>query len=84
MMLDFMYSHLEYPNDSEVEGTVYLKFTVEKDGRFTDIKIVRDIGGGCGEAAVKMAEQFPIWNPGIKDGQVVRSYFNMPVKFKLE
>lgn len=85
-MLKFIYSNVKYPDEaraSKIEGTVYVKFVVEKDGRITDAELVRDIGGGCGDEALRVVNMMPIWTPGTQDGNPVRVQFNLPVKFKL-
>lgn len=54
-MLEYIYQNLKYPETArknEIEGVVVIQFVVEKDGRINDAKIVRDIGGGCGDAAL--------------------------------
>lgn len=86
-MLKFIYDNIKYPavaRDNGVEGTVYVRFVVEKDGSITDVQVVRDIGGGCGEEAMRVVKKFPKWNPGKQRGRPVRVQFNLPVKFKLE
>jgi len=86
-MLKFIYSNIKYPaiaRDNGVDGTVYVSFVVEKDGSITSVKVVRDIGGGCGEEAMRVVKMFPKWNPGKQRGRPVRVQFNLPVKFKLE
>ena len=86
-MLKFIYDNIKYPpiaRDNGVEGTVFVSFVVEKDGSVTDVKTVRDIGGGCGNEAIRVVKMFPKWNPGKQRGRPVRVLFNLPVKFKLQ
>jgi protein TonB len=45
--------------------------------------LLRDIGGGCGEEAVRVVKMMPKWIPGKQKGKPVRTQFNLPVKFKL-
>jgi len=83
--LDFIYGNLNYPllaRENGVEGMVVVTYIVEKDGTITNAKIVRDIGAGCGEEAMRVINLMPKWNPGILAGQPVRVQFNFPVKFK--
>ncbi|MBR9921148.1 MAG: energy transducer TonB [Bacteroidetes bacterium] len=85
-MLQFIYKELQYPSeakDTGIEGTVVVRFTVEKDGNLSNIKLLRDIGGGCGEEALRLVESMPNWNPGYQRGRPVRVNFNLPVKFQL-
>ncbi|MEY3422077.1 MAG: outer membrane protein TonB [Bacteroidota bacterium] len=87
-LLEYIYGNLKYPaiaRENGIEGQVVLQFVVERDGSITDINIVRDIGGGCGEAAVKvisgMNNMGAKWIPGKQRGRPVRVLFTLPVKF---
>ena len=78
---------LRYPveaMENEIQGKVYLKFVIDENGEVGDIQIAKDIGGGCGEAAVQavrfLSHKF---TPGIEDGKAVKVYFTLPVKFTL-
>ena len=86
-MLEFVYSNLKYPTEAReqgVEGMVIVRFVVEKDGSITEPEVIRDIGAGCGEEALRVIRSMPNWNPGKMRGAPVRVYFNMPLRFKLE
>jgi|GEM_PF-735004 len=85
-MLNFLYSNLEYPEEAKkekIEGLVVVSFIVKKDGSLTDIKIARDIGGGCGEEAVRVVSTMPNWIPGKQRGIPVNILYKLPVRFKL-
>ena len=69
--------------ESGIQGTVYMSFVVEKDGHITDVKVVRGIGGGCDEEAVRVIKSMPNWKPGKQRGRSVRVQFSMPIKFTL-
>ncbi|HMT69476.1 MAG TPA: TonB family protein [Saprospiraceae bacterium] len=90
-MLEYIYQNLKYPQlarENGVEGTVVLHFVIAKDGYIDDIKIVRDIGAGCGDAAASavdsMNDMNERWIPGTQRGRKVRVLYTLPVKFKLE
>lgn len=86
-MLEFIYKNLKYPTEARkngVEGTVVITYVVEKDGTINDAKILRDIGDGCGEEALRIVNSMPKWNPGIQKGKPVNVQFNIPIRFKLE
>jgi TonB family protein len=90
-MLEYIYQNLKYPQEARknnVEGQVVLQFVVEKDGRLNDIKVVRDIGAGCGIAASQVIESMNAmksrWIPGKQSGKNVSVLYTLPVKFKLE
>jgi TonB family protein len=87
MYIKFVLSELKYPTDArenKIEGTVFAKFVVEKDGSITNIELENDIGGGCGEEVIRIIELMPKWKPAKKNGQTVRSWLTLPVKFKME
>lgn len=86
-MLQFIYSNIRYPREAvqkKIQGTVYIKFVVEKDGSITNATIDRNVGGGCGEEALRVIKSLPKFNPALIEGKPVRAYFNMPVAFKLQ
>ncbi|GIV32374.1 MAG: cell envelope biogenesis protein TonB [Saprospiraceae bacterium] len=86
-MLEFIYNNIKYPKEAieaGIEGMVVVNFIIEKDGSITGEKIVRDIGGGCGEEALRIVRSMPKWIPGKQKGQPVRTQFNLPIRFKLD
>ena len=85
-MYKFITDNLKYPQlalENGIEGRVYINFTVEKDGTISDVRVLRDIGGGCGQEAKRVVEMMPKWNPGKQSGKLVRTSFNLPVNFVL-
>jgi protein TonB len=85
-LLSFLKANITYPAEaraSNIEGTVYLGFVVERDGTVSDIRILRKIGGGCEEEALRVASLMPKWTPGYQFNRPVRVAFTMPVKFTL-
>lgn len=88
-LTEFLSKNLRYPEvavENEVQDRVYVQFVVEKDGSLTDIRIVRGVGIGYGipEEAMRVVKAMPKWRPAMKDGQVVRAYFTMPISFTLQ
>ena len=88
--LAFVYANLEYPLQARldnIEGTVVTSFVVEPDSSISNINLLKDIGGGCGNAVVGLLNAFNPnnikWIPGKKDGQDVRVRITLPIKFKL-
>ena len=90
-LLEFVYEHIRYPETAraqKISGMVVVKFVVDHEGRVQNPEIVRDIGGGCGEEAlrvVKLMQGKDIrWVSGKHQGQNVSVQFNLPVKFQFE
>lgn len=67
-----------------VSGRLILSFVVEKDGSLTDIKVMRDLGMGTGDEAVRMLKKAPKWKPGIQNGRPVRVQYTLPIMLNLE
>ncbi len=79
-------TNLKYPTTArtkKIEGTVILKFIIEKDGSISETQVLRGIGGGCDEEALRVLKLSPNWTPGIKDDQPVRTEMRLPIRFKL-
>lgn len=85
-MLTFIYTNIKYPEQARkqgIEGTVVVKFVVDKNGKITTRELVRGIGGRTGEEVLRVVGEMPIWIPGQKDGKAVSVFYHLPVKFKL-
>lgn len=83
----YLGENIKYPQmakESGIQGIVYVTFVVEKDGSVTDVLVLRGIGGGCDEEAIRVVESMPKWNPGKQRGKSVRVQYNLPVKFILQ
>lgn len=84
--MKFLQDNIKYPQmarESGIQGTVYVTFVVERSGAVTDVRILRGIGGGCDEEALRVVQNMPKWEPGKQRGKPVRVQFNMPIKFSL-
>ena len=82
----YLASNIKYPEAARkagVQGTCYISFVIDKDGSVSNVKVLRGIGGGCDEEAVRVIQTMPKWEPGTQRGEPVRVQFNMPVKFSL-
>ena len=83
----FIGRNIKYPEaakKNKIEGRVFVTFVIEKDGQVSSAKILRDIGGGCGEEALRVVNSMPKWKPGTQRGNPVRVQFNLPIMFQLQ
>ena len=68
----------------EPEGTVFVKFIIEKDGKVSNAEIAKSFGQ-FGEyydnEALRLIKSMPNWTAGQKDGKTVRTVKNLPIKF---
>lgn len=79
--------NLQYPEIARIkgiQGTVYVQFVVEPDGSVSHVTVLRGIGGGCDEEAVRLISTMPKWIPGRQKGSsAVAVLYSLPVKFTL-
>ncbi|MCK9292053.1 MAG: energy transducer TonB [Bacteroidales bacterium] len=86
-MLEFIATNIKYPpmaRESGIQGRVFVNFVVEPDGSVSGVTILRGIGGGCDEEAIRVIQSMPKWTPGRQRGKAVRVSFNLPVRFTLQ
>lgn len=86
-LMDFVGKNVKYPEEAkekEISGRVFVSFVIEKDGSVNEVKVMRGIGGGCDEEAVRVIKGMPKWKPGIQKGKPVRVSYMMPINFKLD
>lgn|SRR5574344_1063229 len=84
---NFLTQEVHYPLEAlqkGIEGTVFLRFVVEKNGSISQVKVVKEVGGGCTEEAIRVVEKMPRWKPGTQNGKPVRVQFTLPLKFQLK
>ncbi|EAY31589.1 energy transducer TonB [Microscilla marina] len=82
----FIHQNLRYPDlayNLGVEGRVYVEFVVEKDGSLSQFEVVKRLGSGCDEEAVRVLRTSPRWAPGTQAGRKIRSKFVIPVRFDI-
>ncbi len=84
-LFDFLKANLNYPQnakDSAIKGTVFVQFLVNKAGNLSGFKVMRGIGGGCDEEAIRVIKLMPNkWKPGIQNKYLESVYFQLPIKF---
>jgi TonB family protein len=83
----FLQKMIHYPDEARrqgIHGTVYLTFIIEKDGSIHSLQLLKGIGGGCDEEAMRVIQAMPKWISARKNDQPVSIRFNMPIKFTLE
>jgi len=86
-LLEYVATHIKYPQiarETGIQGRVFVGFVVEPDGSVSNVKILRGIGGGCDEEAVRVIKSLPKWKPGKQRGKAVRVSYQIPVLFKLQ
>ena len=82
----FLRQNLVYPVEAinaGISGKVHVTFVVGADGRVRDIQVVRGIGGGCNEEAIRLVESMPKWIPGKQGGKTVSVQYTLVIEFAL-
>ena len=84
----YLDKNLHYPKkakESNIQGTVFIRFIIDEDGKICNVKLMKGIAGGagCNEEAVRVIKLMPDWIPGKEGGKNVAVYYNIPIKFAL-
>lgn len=86
-LMEYVSKNVVYPKEAqekEISGRVYVSFVIEKDGSVNEVKVMKGIGGGCDDEAVRVIKAMPKWKPGKQEGKPVRVSYMMPIAFKLQ
>ncbi len=82
----YIQKNLKYPSQARrmgVEGKVFVQFVVDTDGTLNDVQVVKGIGGGCDEEALRIVQAAKPWKPGKQRGRAVKVRMVIPITFKL-
>ncbi len=83
----WVYQYLKYPATAVrdgIQGRVMVEFVIEKDGKVSNVRVVRSVSEELDHEAVKVVAASPKWKPGKVNGQKVRCRMTVPVEFILE
>jgi TonB family protein len=83
----YLQSSLKYPaaaQKANVQGRVFVNFIVDKTGEVSDVKILKGLGFGIDEEAIRVVQNMPRWKPAMQSGRVVNVRFNLPINFELD
>lgn len=86
-LFEYLRKNIKYPpmaRENNLQGTVVLSFIVDEKGSIKDIKVMRSVGGGCDEEAIRVVKSMPQWNPGKQRGTAVKVSYTLPVRFTLK
>jgi periplasmic protein TonB len=76
---NYIASNYRRPKDDKLHGKIFVSFIIEKDGSVDEIKVLKDIGYGTGEEAVRVLKECKKWLPGELDGRKVRVLYSLPI-----
>ena len=79
-------SQIHYPEsmyDANIQGTMLVEFVINKDGKLTDIRIIKELHKDASKHVADILSKSPLWSPGMNDGKAVDIKFMMPLNFRL-
>jgi TonB family protein len=82
-----VYQYLKYPAEAirdGIQGKVMVDFVIGKDGKVTDVRVVKGVSEELDAEALRIVSASPKWKPGRMNGNKVRTSLTIPVEFKLE
>ncbi|MDE6697546.1 MAG: TonB family protein [Muribaculaceae bacterium] len=86
-LMKWLSSNIRYPEaaqQNDVQGRVIVKFVVEKDGSVSQAQILKGVDKDLDKEALRVVNKMPKWQAGKNNGVAVRSYFTLPVQFRLQ
>jgi protein TonB len=86
-MHEYLSKNIHYPDVSRevnIEGRGIVRFMVDEKGAISQVQVVRRIGGGCDEEALRIVKAMPRWKPATYNHKPTRAFVNLPIVFKLE
>lgn len=86
-LMRWLKNNMRYPEaaqQNDIQGRVIVNFVVEKDGSIANVKIAKGVDKDLDREALRVVKKMPKWQPGKNNGVAVRSYFNLPVIFRLQ
>lgn len=86
-LMKWLSNNMRYPEaaqQNDIQGRVVVNFVVEKDGTIGQVKIAKGVDKDLDREAIRVVKKMPKWQPGKNNGVAVRSYFNLPVTFRLQ
>jgi protein TonB len=85
--MEYLYQNINYPQQAirlGIQGKVFVQFIVNSDGTLTEFKVIRGIGAGCDEEALRVLQNAEPWNPGKQRGRPVRVRMVIPIHFMIQ
>ncbi|WP_223652311.1 energy transducer TonB [Hymenobacter psoromatis] len=86
-LLRYLRDHLRYPGAAlaaGVGGRVFMSFVVGSDGKISEVTILKGLGYGLDEEALRVVRQMPAWTPGYQSQHPVAVRFTLPITFQYQ
>jgi len=86
-MAKFLQKNLRYPSTARrmgVDGKVFVQFVVDREGKISDVQVIKGVSADCDKEAIRVVQSMPAWKPGKQNGKAVKARFVLPIRFKLD
>lgn len=86
-LMKFLSSNIRYPEQAaanDIQGKVTVRFVVERDGSIGQVTVLKGVDKSLDREAIRVVKSMPKWQAGKNNGVAVRSYFTLPVTFRLQ
>ncbi|WP_020595235.1 energy transducer TonB [Spirosoma panaciterrae] len=86
-LTNYLQAMVHYPAEAQkakLKGRVFVSFIVERDGNLRDIQLLKGLGYGCDEEALRAVQAMPCWEPGSQSGKPIRVKYNLPIGFGMD
>ena len=85
-LMKYIQKNVKYPpiaKEYNITGKVYVSFIVDRQGKVTNVKVVRGVDKNLDAEAVRVVKSLPKYKPGKQRGKAVRVMFTIPINFTL-
>jgi TonB family protein len=86
-LMQYLSDHVKYPRKSQkqgIEGTVYINFIINEQGKTTKVKVMKGISKECDDEGIRVITLQPAWTPGYHEGKPVPVLYTLPIRFQLD
>ena len=85
-LMDYIRQQVNYPTyekSQNISGKLYIRFTVEGDGKVTNVTVIKNISPGIDHEGIRVIKMMPLWEPATKGNLPVRQWYNIPINFSI-
>lgn len=86
-LVKYLSENIKYPENARkkgIQGTVFVTFVVEKDGKVSNARVLRGVDTELDKEALRVVSEMPKWFPGKEGGKPVKVQYNLPIAYKLD
>jgi TonB family protein len=83
----YLSENIKYPDKARVNsiaGVVLIRFAIDGNGKISNAEVIKSVGGGCNEEALRVVSVMPNWEPGVQDDVPIKVFFTLPITFNYQ